>query len=381
MSRLPSFLRDRTLLLLAAPILAVIAVLGAARLDATTPAERRAERASTTTTTATTTTAPPAGAPADGAAPGAAVAAGGDLAAGGFAGGGGSGGAGVSDDVATELTGALLDFPSAQVESAVLEAPAAPPVTAAPATAAPPATEPPATAPTTGPPTTATTTVPTTTVPTSTVPPVRPVTRSAVVQLDCRVLSQPGDSVTATFASSAIVGISTYDRFPAGGPLPFALRIAGPVNSTGPATEGQLSQLVFLAATARPTPQSFSTLNTSPYAALANFLVPDDPRNQALVGQLSPGGAAGAPAEILLSEVRTDRSGASQRCVPTGGPVAIVASVVADPNTTTTTIALPTPVVSEAPVAALLPLSALLIGALGLALMVRRRRPAGGVRP
>ncbi|MFZ4518089.1 MAG: hypothetical protein ACOYOP_06855 [Microthrixaceae bacterium] len=374
MNRLPSFMRDRSLLLLLAPLIAVLAVLGATRLDASTPAERRAARASTTTTTTTTTTAPPNGAPAEGGgAPGVEVAGAGTE----------SGGAAdrVSDSTSAELTGALLEEPSASVESAVVETPGSPavqetptttPTTAAPTTVAPntgvPTTEPPAT------------TAPTT-APTTTLPPVSVRTATVPVELDCQVLAKPGDAVTATFTSAAIVGVSTYDRFPAGASLPFAVRIGGPTNSTGPATPGQLSQLVFLSATGQAAPRSFSTLNSAPYGALANFLIPDDPQNQALVGQLDPVQDPGGAVAIVLGEIRTDRSGVSQRCLPRGGPVTLITSSVADPNTTTTTVALPTPVVPEAPLAALLPLSALLIGALGLALVVRRRRLVGGSRP
>ncbi len=377
---LPPVLRQRTLWLVLGPLVALVAVVGVTRLGGGSPAEERAARATTTTTTApsTTTTAPgdavtPPSTPDSGS--GAAVAEVlGVQEDSGFSEGESLAGVGFEDAAATEVLGESFT----QLDLVV---PPPDPVTP-PTTTPPPA--PTTTAPTTTAPTT--TTTPTTTAPTTTTtapPSVQVQSRTVTLQLACSVTGQAG-SVPVT----AVLGVSTLTAVPANTSLPVLVGLLGPPNLLGEVKRGELAQQVRLTAvgTGAP-PLQLQTSNPLPLAAGAVVPIPDG-GDDFLAGSFPVSSPAGGSISIEFQAVSFTRSVGGQEVVEScigalGAPVQIATLGIVAPGTPTTTVPLPPPVVSESPITALLPISAVVVVGAALGLLVRRRRsgPAAGPAP
>ncbi len=356
---LPPVLRQRTLWLVLGPLVALVAVVGVTRLGGGSPAEERAARATTTTTTApsTTTTAPgdavtPPSTPDSGS--GAAVAEVlGVQEDSGFSEGESLAGVGFEDAAATEVLGESFT----QLDLVV---PPPDPVT-------PPTTTPPP-APTT------TTTAP---------PSVQVQSRTVTLQLACSVTGQAG-SVPVT----AVLGVSTLTAVPANTSLPVLVGLLGPPNLLGEVKRGELAQQVRLTAvgTGAP-PLQLQTSNPLPLAAGAVVPIPDG-GDDFLAGSFPVSSPAGGSISIEFQAVSFTRSVGGQEVVEScigalGAPVQIATLGIVAPGTPTTTVPLPPPVVSESPITALLPISAVVVVGAALGLLVRRRRsgPAAGPAP
>ena len=382
--RVPSVLRQRTLWLVLGPLVALVAVVALTRLGGGSPAEERAARATTTTTTApsTTTTAPgdavtPPSTPESGSAAAAAEVLGVQEDSG-FSAGESLAGVGFEDGAATEVLGesfTQLDLVVPPPDPVTPPTTTPPPVpTTTPPTTVPPTTSPPTTSPTTVPSTTATTT---TTVP----PSVQVQSRTVTLQLACSVTNQPG-SVPVT----AVVGVSTLTGVPTGTSLPVLVGLLGPPNLLGEALRGDLVQTVRLSAvgTGAP-PLQLETSNPLPLAAGAVVPIPDG-GDDFLAGTFTVSSPAGGSIVVQFDSVsftRTvDAQPVVQSCVGAqGAPTQLASLGIVAPGTPTTTVPLPPPVVSESPITALLPISAVVVVGAALALLVRRRRSgavAGG---
>jgi hypothetical protein len=372
--RVPPVLRQRTLWLVLGPLVALVAVVAVTRLGGGSPAEERAARATTTTTTApsTTTTAPgdavtPPSTPESGSAAAAAEVLGVQEDSG-FSEGESLAGVGFEDGAATEVLGESFT----QLD---LVPPPPDPVT-------PPTTTPPpvptTTPPTTVPPTTSPTTVPSTTTTTTTVPPsVQVQSRTVTLQLACSVTNQPG-SVPVT----AVVGVSTLTGVPTGTNLPVLVGLLGPPNLLGEALRGDLVQTVRLSAvgTGAP-PLQLETSNPLPLAAGAVVPIPDG-GDDFLAGTFTVSSPAGGSIVVQFDSVSFTRTVGGQPVVQScvgaqGVPTQLASLGIVAPGTPTTTVPLPPPVVSESPLTALLPISAVVVVGAALALLVRRRRSAG----
>jgi hypothetical protein len=371
--RIPPVLRQRTLWLVLGPLVALVAVVAVTRLGGGSPAEERAARASTTTTTApsTTTTAPgdavtPPSTPESGSAAAAAEVLGVQEDAG-FSEGESLAGVGFEDGAATEVLGESFT----QLDLVVPPPdPVTPPTTTPPPvpTTAPPTTVPPTTTPTTAPSTTNPTT--TTTVP----PSVQVQSRTVTLQLACSVTNQAG-SVPVT----AVVGISTLTGVPTGTNLPVLVGLLGPPNLLGEALRDDLVQTVRLSAvgTGAP-PLQLETSNPLPLAAGAVVPIPDG-GDDFLAGTFAVSSPAGGGIVVQFDSVSFSRTVGGQQvdqsCVGAqGAPTQLASLGIVAPGTPTTSVPLPPPVVSESPITALLPISAVVVVGAALALLVRRRR-------
>jgi|GEM_PF-1528584 len=371
--RVPPVLRQRTLWLVLGPLVALVAVVAVTRLGGGSPAEERAARATTTTTTApsTTTTAPgdavtPPSTPDSGSAAAAAEVLGVQEDAG-FSEGESLAGVGFEDGAATEVLGESFT----QLDLVVPPPdPVTPPTTTPPPvpTTTPPTTVPPATSPTTVPSTTTTTTVP---------PSVQVQSRTVTLQLACSVTNQPG-SVPVI----AVVGVSTLTGVPTGTNLPVLVGLLGPPNLLGEALRDDLAQTVRLSAvgTGAP-PLQLETSNPLPLAAGAVVPIPDG-GDDFLAGTFTVSSPAGGSIVVQFDSVSFTRTVGGQPVVQScvgaqGAPTQLASLGIVAPGTPTTTVPLPPPVVSESPLTALLPISAVVVVGAALALLVRRRRSAG----
>jgi hypothetical protein len=374
--RIPPVLKQPTLWLVLGPLLALAAVVGVTQLGSGSPAEERAERTATTTSSSTTTSTT---APGDAAtAPPSAPAPGSESAAAevlgiqeddGFSSGESLAGVGFDDGATTEVLG----------ESFVsLDLTAPPPDPTTPATTTPPTTVPTTTVPSTSAPST---TAPSTTASTTTVvPAIQAQSRTVEVALVCSL--DPGGTGGEPLAvpSTVTVGISTLTGVPSGGGLPVLVGLLRPTNLVGEALRGELAQIVRISAPGTgAAPQQLQATNPLPIAAGAVVPIPDG-GDDFLAGTFGVTAAPGSPITVVLDSItlrRTLPGGATseQSCVPAAGQPAVLASLaVASADVTTTTIALPDPVVPESPFTALLPISAVVVGGAALALLARRRR-------
>lgn len=383
--RFAAVLRQPTLWLVLGPLLALVAVVGVARLGGGSPAEERAARTATTTTVApsTTTTAPgeavtPPSTPAAGSEAAAAEVLGIQEDAG-FSQGESLAGVGFDDGAATEVLGesfTQLDLTAPPPD------PVVPPTTSPPPV---PTTVPPTTVPTTVPPTTTptttTTTTPTTVPPTTIPPSVQTQSRTVTVPLVCSVTGSAG-----AVPASAVVGISTLTGVPTGTNLPVLVGLLGPVNLLGEALREDLLQEVRLSAVGSGAPPlQLETRNPLALAAGAVVPVPDG-GDEFLAGTFPVSSPAGGTVVVQFDSVRFSRTVGGQDVVQdcvvaTGGSAQLTTLGIVAPGTPTTTIPLPPPVVSESPITALLPISGLVVIGAALALLVRRRRATGGPTP
>jgi len=383
--RIPPVLRQRTLWLVLGPLVALVAVVGVTRLGGGSPAEERAARATTTTTTtaSTTTTAPgdavtPPSTPETGS-PAAAAEVLGVQEDSGFSEGESLAGVGFDDGAATEVLGeqfTQLDLSTPPPDPGTPATTTPPP---APTTVPPSTTTPTTTAPST---TRPTTTGPTTTGPTTTtVPPsVQAQSRTVTVALSCSV-SNPADPGAAPVVvpATAVVGISTLTAVPTESTLPVLVGLLGPPNLLGEALRDDLTQTVRLSAvgTGAP-PLQLVTSNPLPLAAGAIVPIPDG-GDDFLAGTFPVSSPAGGSIAVQFDSVSSTRTVGEQvveqRCVVASGASAQLTTLtIVAPGTPTTTIPLPPPVVSESPITALLPISAIVVVGAALALLVRRRR-------
>ena len=403
--RIPAILRQPTLWLVLGPLLGLVAVVGITKLGGGSPAEERAARTATTTTTtaSTTTTTPgdavtPPSTPADGSGAAAAEVLGIQEDSG-FSTGESLAGTGFEDGATTEVLGesfTQLDLttppPDPFTPATTTPPPTIPPPTTPPPTTVPPTTGPTTTVPTTGPTTTlAPTTVPTTTVPTTTVPPsVQVQSRTVTLQLSCSV-SNPSDPGAAPVVvpATAIVGVSTLTAVPTNTGLPVLVGLLGPPNLLGEALRDDLNQTVRLSAvgTGAP-PLQLQTRNPLAIAAGAAMPIPDG-GDDFLAGTFPVTSPAGGSIAVQLDSISVTRdvggTTVEQRCdVALGSPPLLATLAIVAPGTPTTTIPLPPPVVSESPITALLPISAVVVVGAAFALLVRRRRSGavgGGAVP
>lgn len=372
--RLPPVLRQPTLWLVLAPVLALVAVVGATRLGSGSPAEERAARTATTTTStpSTSTTAPgeeavtPPSAPADGSGSAAAEVLGVQEDSG-FSEGESLAGVGFDDGGSTEVLGE-------QFVALDLTTPPPDPVTPPTTTPLPVPTTVPTT--TTGPSTTAQSTTTTTTP----LPSVQAQSRTVLVQMSCTVFDPaPGAVQPPAVAVPVTVGVSTLTAVPAGRGLPVLVGLLGPTNLLGEVPREQLVQSVRISAPGSgSTPLQLSTANPLPLAAGAVVPIPDG-GDDFLAGTFSVSAAAGTSVTVQVDSVSfsrlVDGRTLEQRCdVVPGTPAQLATVAVVSESTPTTTIALPDPVVPESPFTALLPISAVVVGGAALALLVRRRR-------
>ncbi|MFZ4432740.1 MAG: hypothetical protein ACOYOQ_06020 [Microthrixaceae bacterium] len=380
--RIPPVLRQPTLWLVLAPLLALALVVGVTRLGGGSPAEERAARTATTTSTTTTSTTTPGG---EAVTPPSAPAAGSGSAAAevlgvqedsAFSESESLAGVGFDDGGATEVLGE-------QFVALDLTSPAPDPVT-------PPTTTPPP-APTTVPVTTTTTTVPSTTGPTTTPtttttttppPSVQVQSRTVLLQMTCSVFDPtPGAIQPPAVTGPVTVGVSTLTAVPAGRGLPVLLGLLGPTNLLGEVLREQLVESVRISASGSgATPLQLTTANPLPLSAGAVVPIPDG-GDDFLAGTFPVSASAGSNIALQIDSVsfsrQVDGRTLEQRCDVVPGTSAQLANVaVVSESTPTTTIVLPDPVVPESPFTALLPISAVVVGGAALALLVRRRRTA-----
>lgn len=371
--RVPSFLRDRTVVLLLVPLAVAVAIFGLSRLGGDSPAQERAAQASTTTTTTASTTTTPGGASSEVA--GATESATGSEGAtaevlgiqqdNAFGAGESLVGAGITDTATTDALTATFET------GGVVEEPPAP---------EPPA---PTTVPTTVPPTPTTvapTTTTTATTTTTTVPSIQTVSRTVSLAFTCTVVdtSDP-NAVAVPFPANGVVGISTLAAVPSGQGLPVLVGLLAPPNGLGEVGRAELAQSVRISVDGSgSTPQQLATVNRLALANGAVVPIPDG-GDDFLAASFAVTASPGASVTVRLGTVKYSRTVGGrvleQRCDPVdSAAAALVVVPVAVPGATTTTVALPPPALPESPVSALIPITGALMVGLGLAWVVRRRR-------